>query len=272
MTGTPLLGPAHAPQLHVMTLNVRHPTPHLRRNHPDRWKLREPAVRALLRLERPTVLGVQEALPMQLTAVESALGNGYRRIGTGRRNGRVGEHCSICFDEARLELLDWRQQALSDTPHISGSTGWGNLIPRILVSALFRDRSTGHRFMVLNTHLDHLSARSRRRSAEAIVEMLPKEVPAFVTGDFNAGHRSSVHHGFTGDGILLDSWNVAGQRLTEPWGTFLSYRPPKNNGRRIDWILTTPSINVRQVAINTGKYDGGWPSDHAPVQLIAELH
>ncbi|HET7414600.1 MAG TPA: endonuclease/exonuclease/phosphatase family protein [Arthrobacter sp.] len=271
MTGKPLLGPAHVPQLHVMTLNVRHPTPHLRRNHPDRWKLREPAVSALLRLERPTVLGLQEALPMQLAAVESALGNGYRRIGTGRRNGRVGEHCAICFDETRLELLDWRQEALSDTPDISGSIGWGNWIPRILVSALFRDRSTGHRFMVFNTHLDHLSAKSRIRSAEAIVDMLPKDVPAFVTGDFNAGHRSRVHRAFTGGGTVLDSWNVAEQRLTEPWGTFLSYRPPKNNGRRIDWILTTPSITVRQVAVNTGKYDGGWPSDHAPVQLMGEL-
>nr|WP_254050431.1 hypothetical protein [Dietzia sp. WMMA184] len=41
---------------------------------------------------------------------------------------------------------------------------WGNLIPRVMVEVHLRDRVTGHDLLVVNTHLDPLSGRSRLRA------------------------------------------------------------------------------------------------------------
>ena len=49
------------------------------------------------------------------------------------------------------------------------------------------------------------------------------------------------------------------------------YWPPSPTGNRIDWILTTPGITVKEAAINTWTKDGRWPSDHAPVQALVRL-
>ncbi|MBB3090386.1 hypothetical protein [Nocardioides albus] len=43
------------------------------------------------------------------------------------------------------------------------------------------------------------------------------------------------------------------------------------DGTRIDWILTTPGITVKEAAINTWTKDGRWPSDHTPVQALVRL-
>lgn len=155
-----------------MSWNVRR---RLRRPSPraaDRWENRAPRVRQLLRTERPTLLGAQEALTDQAEFLRESLGPEYRMLGRGRGAGGRGEGCPILYDAARLELLDWDQAALSHTSTRPGSASWGNIIPRILVSATFRDRETSARFLALNTHLDHISGRSRLRSAHAVREVI----------------------------------------------------------------------------------------------------
>ena len=42
----------------------------------------------------------------------------------------------------------------------------------------------------------------------------------------------------------LDTWDTAETRLTEVWGTFPNYREPQHEHKRIDWILTTPTVAV----------------------------
>ena len=68
MRAAALIGVATAPALHVMTFNVRRRLP-LSIRRADRWTGRRRAVDALLTLEQPTVLGVQEAMPGQADAV-----------------------------------------------------------------------------------------------------------------------------------------------------------------------------------------------------------
>src|SRR5690606_33869017 len=122
--------------------------------------------------ERPSILGVQEALPDQAEAVQAALGSDYSAVGEGRDGRGGGERSAILWDTERLELLDWRQRALSATPDVAGSRSWGNLVPRVLVSAGFADRTTGDRWLAFNTHLDHLSWRSRAASARMIRDLV----------------------------------------------------------------------------------------------------
>lgn len=272
MTDSAVIGPVAAPGLHVMTYNIRRRLPHLNPWSPDRWVHRRPLLKRLLEVEQPTLLGVQEALFEQANFVRHALGKHYRSIGYGREANRGGEGCPIYFDGTRLRLLDWTQTALSDTPEVPGSTSWGNRTPRVVVDATFRDLDTGIEFQAVNTHLDNRSRASRLRSADELRRIVSASpLPTIMTGDFNTDAETDPFEELTGHGLLRDTWDTANARLTEAWGSFPNYRPPKQERKRIDWILTTPDVSVTGAAINVAQYAGGWPSDHAAVQAVLKL-
>jgi len=272
MTDTALIGPVEAPGLHVMSYNIRRRLPQLMPHSPDRWARRRPLLRRLLRTEQPALLGIQEALVDQAQSLRNALGDHYRLIGHGREANTGGEGCPIFYDSRRLRVLEWRQTALSDTPDVPGSTSWGNRVPRVVVNATFLDLATGIEFQALNTHLDHRSRTSRLRAAEELRRMVQASpLPTIMTGDFNTDADTDPYDALTGHGLLVDTWDTTEDRLTGVWGTFLDYRPPRHQHKRIDWILVTPGVVVREAAINVTRYEGGWPSDHAAVQAVVEL-
>lgn len=267
----PLIGPATAPDLHLMTWNIRRRMGTLTWPRDDRWSIRRPRLQAMLRTERPSVLGAQEVLPDQATAIQAALGPSYRFVGHGRQSGPRGEACPLFYDDERLDLLNWRQSALSDRPQEPGSTSWGNIIPRVSVQATFRDRATSREVMVINTHLDVFSSRARLRAAEELHRLAAAESShAVVLGDLNSGPMSAPWRALQAEGRLADAWTVAETVLSDEWGTYAHYRAPRP-GRRIDGILVSPGMQVRRVGMNAARFDGGWPSDHLPVQAVVRL-
>lgn len=264
-----LIGPVASPDVHVMTFNIRRAADGVLQRRTDRWSWRAPAVRQLLAAEQPTLIGLQEVLPRAMPVVRDALGTDHRAIGAGRGAGGRGEGTPILFDSTRLELCDWGQRALSDHPERAGSIGWGNLIPRILVWAEFDERASGTRFLAINTHLDHLSASSRRRSALSIRQLVSERgLPAVVTGDLNAGVGSTTVRALQSDRALIDSTDAAQRRTGLHGGTYARYGRPRDGGRRLDWIMTTPDVRVRTVGINDHRPGGRRPSDHVPVQAV----
>ncbi|HKP06200.1 MAG TPA: endonuclease/exonuclease/phosphatase family protein [Microbacterium sp.] len=265
----PLIGSVAPPALHVMTFNIRRRMNGLAWRRADRWRHRAPAVRALLRQEQPTIAGLQEVMPDQADTVLVSLGRRYRFVGRGHGRRGTGEACPLFYDAERLELLDWEQTALSEYPHEAGSRSWGNMIPRIAVTARFRDRATGGRFAAVNTHLDPFSARSRVRSADALKAIIGS-APTVLTGDLNAGAGSRTLREML-DGGLRDAWSVAEHRATASVGTFANYRTPRPDRARIDWILVTRDVMVQQAAINARLFAGVWASDHLPVQAVLTL-
>jgi endonuclease/exonuclease/phosphatase family metal-dependent hydrolase len=272
MTIDPLLGPVAPPALHVMTFNIRRRSRSLTQRRVDRWTRRRQAVADILTAERPSLLGVQEAMPDQASTVRDALGAAYRFVGRGHGRHQRGEGAPIFFDSERLELVDWHQAALSDEPDVPGSMTWGNHVPRIVVTAVFRDRPTGTRFVALNTHLDHLSSPSRVRSAEVIrTQIAGQSLPAILTGDFNAGTKSPAYRALFEGETMKDAWVAASHRPTPESGTFGGFQAPRPTGRRIDWIAVSPDVQVESAAINARMVDGRWPSDHVPVQAIVRL-
>jgi endonuclease/exonuclease/phosphatase family metal-dependent hydrolase len=277
MTDAALVGAVAAPDLHVMTYNIRRRMPTLRPDSPDRWATREPLLRRLLAAEQPALLGVQEALADQVDVVVDALGPHYRWVGLGRMADGSDERCPIFYDSRRLELTDWRQWALSATPETPGSRSWGNLVRRVVVSADFTDTATGARVLAFNTHFDHLSWRSRLRSATFLldrVRMARAAEPAaaiVVTGDFNATADSAVYRRLTTEGELRDAWTTAIEQLTPQWGTISHYRPRRRGGARIDFVLVGGGFEVRSVGINAARFDGRATSDHEPVQAVLRL-
>lgn len=272
MTGDPPIGAIEAPDLHVMTLNVRRRLGGFTWRAADRWSNRRPRVQALVRAARPTLLGVQEALPDQARTIGEALGAGYGHVGYGRNKGRSGEGCPLYYDQNRLELIQSRQTALSDRPLVAGSRSWGNLLPRVLVTATFRDRVTSAVFVVMNTHLDPFSNRSRVRSVREIRRSIRGlGLPVILTGDLNALPGSPAIRALFADGIVRDAWSTAAERITPEWTTYAHYRRPRASGRRIDWIAVTPDIEVTRAAIDAEPVDGGWASDHLPVHAVVRV-
>jgi endonuclease/exonuclease/phosphatase family metal-dependent hydrolase len=257
--------------LHVMTWNIRRRMTHLMKRSPDLWSRRRHLLAALLVQERPALLGTQEALPDQARFLLEILGPDYRKVGRGRGSRGGGEGCPVFYDSRRLRLEEWSQAALSDTPAVRGSRSWGNLVPRIVVSAVFTDLATGIRFQVLNTHFDHLSAKSRRASASMVARLAAESgLPVIVLGDANTGVDSPPFRAITLPGLLVDAWAVAREHLTPEWKTYSGYRTPRL-GRRIDWMLVSRDIEVRSIGINAVRVGGAAASDHEPVQALLRM-
>lgn len=272
MTDDAFIGPTAPPDLHVMTYNIRRRMTRLPPRSRDLWSHRKPLVQRLLSTEQPALLGIQEALLDQSRAVQAGLGPSYERIGYGRNANREGEACPIFYNTERIELIAWRQLALSNTPSVPGSRSWGNHVPRLVVQAEMRDRATGTVFRAFNTHFDNQSVNARLQSAKMLTRIIAQgSGPVIVTGDANAGVFSAPYRELTHNAGLVDAWLMPERRLSADFTTFSNYRRPKIGGKRIDWLLVGGGIEVKAMGINAVRYDGAAPSDHEPVQAVLRL-
>lgn len=272
----PLIGPALGEDLHVMSFNVRVPQPGTRPGDPDHWGDRESYVVRLLADEQPTVLGLQEVTAAHLDALAEALPR-HELLGFGYGAETLAGYPVLAYDADRLEVVEHGQHALSATPDVPDSRGWGNRFARSLVWARVRDTTTGRELGVVATHLDHESEFARVGGARLVREQVAaRDCPTLVVGDFNAAAGASLPSAvLTGDGVLRDTWTSATSRITPGWGTFPSYGPPVRGERRIDWLLAGDGVTVARSAINATRYSSAtgerWPSDHTPVQALVRL-
>lgn len=268
-TVQPLVGPVEAPELHLMTWNVRRRMPRWWPPAADRWRLRRPLLNRLLAAERPTILGIQEVMPDQSEDIRTMLGPGYARVGSGRSATRAGERCEVHYDTGRLRLLTADTWWLSGRPGEPGSRSFGNLVPRLVIQTRLEDLRTGVRFNVLTVQLDHLSRRSRTLSAELLQRRVSElEGPAVVMGDFNDDPRSGLHRYLADGRTLQDALALAGPRAGADGATYTRYRMPRSTGRRLDWILVSPTAAVRSAAVNAVRIGGRAASDHEPVHAV----
>ncbi|PXY19698.1 endonuclease [Prauserella muralis] len=268
-----VIGEATGENLHVMSFNIRYDAG-AAPGTPDSWTDRRPVLAEFLQLERPTVLGVQEALYHQVKQVAADLPPFYDWIGLGREGGGRGEFMAVYYDTRRVEPVDFDHFWLSETPNVIGSASWGNTVVRMVTWVRLRDRRTGTEFTHVNTHFDHRSENSRQRSAELVRDRIAgfdPHLPVVLTGDFNTpAPGSESYRILVTDGGLTDTW-LAGRQLTPAWGTFPNYRDPVLDGTRIDWVLANARVRVLAAAINTFRVDGRYPSDHTPVQALVRL-
>lgn len=256
--------------LRTMTFNLRYASD----TPPHSWPERRPVTAALLKREKPHLIGTQEGLYPQLQDIAADLGTRYDWIGTGRAGGSRDEFMAVFYDTRRLSPVEYDHFWLSDQPSLIGSATWGNTVIRMVTWVRFRDLVTGRELYHLNTHLDHQSQPSRERSAALINERLAaldSALPRLVTADFNVpAHGNPVYDTLLGDGRLVDTWDAAEKR-SKLYATFHGYEPLVPDGDRIDWILASPKVRVREAAVNTYSRDGQFPSDHLPVQALLEL-
>lgn len=251
--------------LRVMTFNIRYGSA------PDgdnAWPHRKELVLDTIRKFEPDILGVQEALRMQLDVLAEALPQ-YVSLGVGRDSDGGGEYSSVLFRRSRFDVLAAGTFWLSDTPERPGSTSWGNELPRICSWSRFFDRETGDRFYVFNTHWDHRSQPSREQAgrlmADRVANRASSAEPVVVMGDFNAGESNAALGNLKTSGVQ-DSY-----RLLHPdaktVGTFNGFNG-RTDGKKIDAIFVSSHWQVREAAIDRTERDGRTPSDHFPVTAV----
>lgn len=227
------------------------------------WEKRRPATIAMLQQQKPDVFGVQEAYDFQLSYITENLPE-YGCVGVGRENGRnKGEHMSVLFNTARVELLDWGTYWLSETPD-KPSMGWDAACRRTATWTKLRLKSSGQEFFFVNTHLDHVGEQAREKGLELINEriaaMNPEGLPMVLTGDFN----------ITPDSRNLEQLNrkMSSARLS---AADTDVRPSFNgfgrtNGTVIDYIYYSGFARSLDFKVLRDSYQGiPYISDHYPV-------
>lgn len=253
-------------ELKAMSFNIRYGTAN---DGENRWQNRSHLVLRVLKEHDADVVGLQEALAVQLRAITDALPS-YAAIGVGRSDGKTsGEYSAILYRTDRFTVDSSGTFWLSDTPETVASTSWGNSITRICTWARLIERDSGEAVYIYNTHFDHRSQPSRERSAQLIAQRIAERAhpdPVVLMGDFNAGERNAAITSLLDDnaepGLIHSYRSVHPDETTI--GTFNGFNG-ESSGEMIDHIFVTPDVEVVEADIDRTNENGRYPSDHYPV-------
>ena len=178
--------PAAPAKLTVMSYNIRLGSAD---DGTNSWRYRYPASAMMVLDQKPDVLGLQEALDYQVDYLREYV-DGYRIVGVGRDDGRkAGECMGIMYNTKTVKLLSWGTFWLSETPS-KPTLGWDAACKRTATWAMMKTKKGGHKFLMVNTHLDHVGKEARIKGMalilERIKELNPDGLPVVLTGDFNS--------------------------------------------------------------------------------------
>ena len=183
---------------------------------------------------------------------------------------------TILFRSERFELLSSGEYWLSPTPEVPSSNGFAETqLPRLVVWAELRDRSSLRRLYFASTHVDN-NAPSQELSAPLILERTApwqQQMPVMVVGDFNSKPDVVAFTTLTEGGGDSDDPPVHDtQPLATTWSAE-SNQPEEEEyllGDRIDHLFIAPAPSDWQVDVWTvdlyryGENDR-YPSDHRAI-------
>ncbi|MBU3947201.1 MAG: endonuclease/exonuclease/phosphatase family protein [Proteobacteria bacterium] len=268
--------------LKVMSFNIRRGTARDGRNH---WKYRRALVHEILNQYRPYVLCLQEALDFQISEIRDML-PGYEYVGIGNLGGTKRLHNAIFYDAGRFALSEEDTFWLSDTPDIPRSKGWGNIMPRICTWVRLIEKESQQAFYIYNTHLDHISQRSRKKSVILLINHIQARSfpnPFILTGDFNSRERSTPIQYLKGKSPLKIKTKDIAINPVPLLDTF-RVRYPKNRNIatfhgfrkyffrfKLDYIFAPSSVRVIDAKIIQQRWEKCYPSDHFPLFTHVDL-
>lgn len=259
--------PAPAPTgaaMKVMSFNIR-----VDSRDANGWEHRRAAVVRMIGEERPTVMGLQEAQPHQLTYLAEQCPD-YAWYGLGRDTGLVPaatdsyapEECmAIFWRKDEVELLDKGTFWLSATPDRL-SLGWDAAYRRTATWCRLRLKADGREFLYMNTHLDHKGEQARKRSIRLIAEKLAElggtAATVFLTADFNSSTSSDIFDPLRA--VLTDARTHA--PAADTGGTYNGWGASSTVIDHIFYKGATPTgFNVLRK-----DYGAAYISDHYPVE------
>lgn len=248
--------------LRVVSFNIRNGEAN---DGTNSWIYRYPASVLMVREIRPDIMGLQEAYEYQVNFLSENLRD-YKCVGVGREDGKhEGEHMSIFYNKKTVSLKKWGTFWLSETPD-EPSLGWDGACRRTATWALMKDKRTGHKFIYVNTHLDHVGKTAQRNGLnlimEKVAELNPDNLPVVLTGDFNVEPDDSILKAL--DGKMTSARDVAVK--TDRHGTYNDWGKASSV---IDYIYFAGFSSCPEFRTVTEKF-GDWQfvSDHYPVTAV----
>ena len=235
----------------------------------NNWSLRKKRLLNLLKDYNPSIIGIQEGLINQVNYIDTYLGK-YKYIGAGRDDGKTkGEFCAIYFDTTFYEVLEHSTFWLSETPDLV-SVGWDAALERVCTYGLFVSIYSGEKFLVLNTHFDHIGTVARIKSSELILnkikEINKNSLPVVLMGDFNSIPDSEPIKIIEQD--MIDGLRISLKNLQGPQGTFNGFDLSNPISKRIDYIFTKNFQVLYYRHIDDRLENNNYISDHLPVMAV----
>jgi endonuclease/exonuclease/phosphatase family metal-dependent hydrolase len=234
----------------------------------NNWEYRKQASINMINDEKPTIFGLQEALPPHLEYLKEQLPQ-YASYGIARDDGKTeGEYMTIYYLKDEVELLDCGTFWLSETPE-TPSMGWDAACKRTCTWAKMRMKRSGKEFAYLNTHLDHVGKVAQREGLALMMkrasEIVPDGMPVFVTADFNCVTSDPIFEPIKA--VMKDARETAPQ--TDRRATFNGWKP--NATAVIDHIFYRGAEPKSFRVLCDKNYGAPYISDHYPVVLEAEF-
>ena len=226
------------------------------------WSKRAPAVVDLIKREAPDVIGFQEATPEWMEYLRKSLKN-YNAVGVGRDDGENhGEFSAIFYSRNRFLLRHSGNFWLSETPD-EVSLGWDGAYKRICTWAILKDLYTTRKFVVMNTHADHIGEVAVNEGTKLIVKKVRglKNLPTFVTGTFNIKEGGRDYNIIVNSGVLRDSKYVCEDIVNE--NTYNGFGEKEQN--IVDYVFINKSVLPIKYNVVTDKNRDLYISDHYPV-------
>ena len=252
-------------ELNVMSFNVRYSSD----KGTEAWSLRFVNLVPLVRDANPDLIGFQEVLHNQYLDLIDSFPE-YGHVGRGRSDGEnEGERSAIFYKKKRFELLDGGDFWISETPDVP-SFGWDAHCIRICTYVKLHDIMTKKEFYHFNVHLDHAGKTAMLEGAKLVRKsMLEKNMPSFVTGDFNFNEKTEPYEVMT-QGGLYDAKYTAASSMSH--GTFHGYKPAEDIADKspIDYIFHTDGFVVKSYKVLVNGSEGKYTSDHYPVLVKME--
>ncbi|PPA70486.1 endonuclease/exonuclease/phosphatase family protein [Jeotgalibacillus proteolyticus] len=262
--------------MNILTFNLRVDVPE---DGENAWRFRSQKAAKIIRPHDPVVFGTQEGKRHMLKDLEDGLA-GYSWLGEDRRGGDEDEFCAIFFQRDQVEVIDHGQFWLSEQPDVPGSISWESDYPRICTWAVFGlKENPNKKFIVYNTHLDHISQRARENGIHLIGEKIKQHqvqtnLPIILMGDLNSEPENKTIHYLKGQLPINGSTiqlNDAFEKLEEATGRTFHGFEGGGEGEPIDYIFTTEGIDVKGTKVDRSIVEEGYPSDHYPVVALVEI-
>ena len=262
--------------VNIMSFNIRRGTKQDGKNH---WIFRRDMVNEILKDYSPDALGLQEALDFQISEIRAML-PGYEMINIISSGDNKVLHNPIFYNATRFVLTEEGTFWYSDTPDIPESKGWGNIMPRNCTWARLIEKKSGQAFYFYNTHLNHLSQRSRKKGVILLTRRIhARSYPdVFVlTGDFNAREKSVPIQYLKGNTLINTKAEGKVQNPNPLTDTFRVRYPNYRNAAtfhgyrrfffrfKLDYIFVPSTVSVQDAQIIQLRQKRRYPSDHFPL-------
>ncbi|MBR6780286.1 MAG: endonuclease/exonuclease/phosphatase family protein [Clostridia bacterium] len=256
--------PTDTGEIRVMSANVRCISP--TDLNEKSWFNRASMLISSIEKQAPAIIGFQEVTKYHYGYLCNSLPS-YDATITYRDNGVLSEGCPIFYRTDLYTLIEKGTFWLSETPDVM-SKSWGAMFNRVCGYVILETKSDNSRFVVFNTHLDHVSEEARINGIGVVLDKIREfgDIPAILMGDMNANENSQTYTKATE--TFVDTRhateNTSDACTFQNWGTVEKW---------IDYcFVSEDAFTVNSFAVVTDTYDGAHPSDHNPLSVSLTLN